>query len=285
MLSPHLRPYAVHNLPRCVSVCVRPECPVPPPQVPSLAWPTIPFHRAPQGPQRWPTWCWIPTLLRANSWSLRGVGKQHMKTGKHRTPCLAQSRPQPPNSVMMAERCALSRRQGLSSIPPTPTQPPPTALDTTAWPQSAIGGPTGVHRVPQPPVGAPHALERESPPWGAMSSSTGLRAVSAPDARVCPGKRHFTGHLPESGRPSESLCQALEGKTRKGLRRCRRTLNGTGRGVVSPRRPTRRTCHRTGTCTPASMCSPLEKILVLRHASTGTCGYLAVRFLGKTASQ
>ena len=29
-------------------------------RVPSLAWPTIPFHGAPQGPQRWPTGCWIP---------------------------------------------------------------------------------------------------------------------------------------------------------------------------------------------------------------------------------
>ena len=29
-------------------------------EVPSLAWPTIPFHRAPQGPQRRPTGCWIP---------------------------------------------------------------------------------------------------------------------------------------------------------------------------------------------------------------------------------
>ena len=30
LLSTHLRPQAVHNLPRCVSVCVRPRCPVPP---------------------------------------------------------------------------------------------------------------------------------------------------------------------------------------------------------------------------------------------------------------
>ena len=29
-------------------------------EVPSLAWPTIPFQRAPQGPHRWPTGCWIP---------------------------------------------------------------------------------------------------------------------------------------------------------------------------------------------------------------------------------
>ena len=29
-------------------------------EIPSLAWPTIPFHRAPQGPQWWPAGCWIP---------------------------------------------------------------------------------------------------------------------------------------------------------------------------------------------------------------------------------
>ena len=32
----HLRPQAVHNLPRCVSMCVRPRCPVPPGVVPAV---------------------------------------------------------------------------------------------------------------------------------------------------------------------------------------------------------------------------------------------------------
>ena len=36
MLSMRLGPQAVHNLPRCVSVCVRPRCPVPPRAVPAV---------------------------------------------------------------------------------------------------------------------------------------------------------------------------------------------------------------------------------------------------------
>ena len=117
LLSIHLCPQAVHNLPRCVSVCVRPKCLAPQripaihhirsptlwvvrvqgtflvrwrgwrarlhgvpgdlrctvtapsslvlptrvlSEVPSVAWPTIPFHRAPQGPQRCPP---PPSLL------------------------------------------------------------------------------------------------------------------------------------------------------------------------------------------------------------------------------
>ena len=36
-------------------------------EVPSLTWPTIPFHRAPQEPQRWPTGYWVPWAQTNNS--------------------------------------------------------------------------------------------------------------------------------------------------------------------------------------------------------------------------
>ena len=41
-------------------------------EVPSLSWPTTPFHRAPQGPQRWPTGCWIPWAQANNDVALQG---------------------------------------------------------------------------------------------------------------------------------------------------------------------------------------------------------------------
>ena len=44
LLSPHLCPQAVHNLPCCIAVCVRPRCPAPPRVVPAVPTYAPPLH-------------------------------------------------------------------------------------------------------------------------------------------------------------------------------------------------------------------------------------------------
>ena len=72
LLSPHLRPQAVHNLPHCVSMCVRPRYPAPPRIVPAVHH-TLPHSMGRACAGR------VPCLLRVAcaSWLMRDPHHHH----------------------------------------------------------------------------------------------------------------------------------------------------------------------------------------------------------------